>query len=174
MRKMFIMNALYLQDKNQKIYALLSKLPNANRERERGSYYKSLSGLFRHVLEVVGFFLGLFHAALPDGSAAKKFLASDPVTIAQGELTEEMWDDLKNRMAALDKVFVDFTSALTDAEMDTPVKPPWLQGKSVPMYFMLNAFVIHQVHHHGQISQILDELNVDNDFSSVSVDFLQN
>jgi len=45
-----LMYAKYNQAGNKKIYDMLSKMSNEEREKDRGSYYGSLSGLLRHAL----------------------------------------------------------------------------------------------------------------------------
>jgi uncharacterized damage-inducible protein DinB len=42
----------------------------------------------------------------------------------------------------------------------------------VPAFFLLNNLVAHGTHHRGQVSQILDELKIENDYSDVNVTFL--
>jgi uncharacterized damage-inducible protein DinB len=37
---------------------------------------------------------------------------------------------------------------------------------------MLEQHVAHNTHHRGQISQILDSLKIENDFSGINVKFL--
>jgi uncharacterized damage-inducible protein DinB len=37
---------------------------------------------------------------------------------------------------------------------------------------MLQQIVVHGTHHRGQISQILDSLKIDNDYSGINVRFL--
>lgn len=172
MNKTFLMYARYMQDKDLKIYNMLSSLPNAEREMDKGSYYKSLSGIFVHSVKVAGFFLDLFRRALSPESAARKLLPAEPAPIPEGELSEEMWKNLGGLMKEQDQTFVDFVSALIDTEMDAAVAPPWLQGKTVPLYFMMHSYIVHQIHHHGQISQILDEMKIPNDFSAISMEFM--
>jgi uncharacterized damage-inducible protein DinB len=172
MKEIFTMYARYLQDKDKKIYALLDGLSNADREKDRGSYYKSLSGLFRHFSGGAGFLVGMCAAALPEGSAAKKAGVFDKVDIPEGELTEAQWKALKPIMEKADQTVVDFTSKLTEDELKVPAKAPWMK-EPVPLFFMLNMFITHQIHHQGQVSQILDELKIDNDYSGLAPDFLK-
>jgi uncharacterized damage-inducible protein DinB len=54
------------------------------------------------------------------------------------------------------------------------VECPFYKGKpaTVPMHFMLQNITAHGLHHRGQISQILDSLKIDNDYSGINVKFL--
>ncbi len=50
----------------------------------------------------------------------------------------------------------------------------WFGGKpaTVPLHYLLSTAWTHGVHHRGQISQILDEMGVDNNFSGIDVGLL--
>jgi uncharacterized damage-inducible protein DinB len=54
------------------------------------------------------------------------------------------------------------------------VKLDWYKGKpaTVPLSVMLQQLVTHNLHHRGQISQILDSLKIDNDYSGINIKFL--
>jgi uncharacterized damage-inducible protein DinB len=69
---------------------------------------------------------------------------------------------------------VNFVSALSDKDLDELVTLNWYKGKppAVPLAFMLQQLTVHNTHHRGQVSQILDSLKIDNDYSGISVKFL--
>ncbi|AEF83711.1 DinB family [Treponema primitia ZAS-2] len=170
MKQTFLMYAKYLQDKDKKIAALLDGLSNDEREKDRGSYYKSLSGLFRHVTGAQGFFLGTLQSSLPGNSKAKLVPLPDAKALPEGILTEAQWKELKAFSEKADQALVDFLSALSDEDLKIHAK--WFSGDMVPLSFMLSQLLVHAVHHQGAISQILDEMKIDNDFSGIGVKFL--
>ena len=171
MREMIVTYAKYLQDKDKKIYALLDGLSNEDREKERGSYYHSLSGLYRHCVSAQGFFMGILQAGLAADSAAKKVAVPGVEGVPEGALTDAQWKALKPLAEGGTKALVDFAAALTEAETTASVQPPWLKAP-LPLWFGANILFTHQVHHQGAIAQLLDELKVDNDFSSIDAKFL--
>jgi len=63
------------------------------------------------------------------------------------------------------------TEALSEADLKLPVKLDWYGGNpdSVPLSFLLSQLLVHNTHHRGQISQVLDELKIDNDFSGIGI-----
>ena len=68
---------------------------------------------------------------------------------------------------------VDFITALSEPDFSLPVNLDWYPDrKSVPLHFILNQLFVHGVHHRGQISQLLDELKVEHDFSSIDLEYL--
>ena len=75
---------------------------------------------------------------------------------------------------ALMKATVDFVAGLAESDLAIPVKVAWFGGKpdAVPLHYLLSMTVIHGTHHRGQISQILDEMGIDHNFSGLDVGFL--
>jgi len=175
-----VMYAKYSQAGNKAIYNILNAMSNEEREKDRGSYYGSLSGLLRHILGGTKFFLGMYKGALADGgvlesAALRAVSAADGVPFpAEDALSESQWKELGAALETIDSAYVKMAEALTEAELSRPVKIDWYGGnpESVPLSFMLSQLVVHNTHHRGQISQILDSLKIDNDYSGIGVEFL--
>ena len=176
--------AKYNQAGNKAIFNILNAMSNEEREKDRGSYYGSLSGLLRHILGGTKFFLGMYQVALgdsalggggADSAAFKAVSAVDSVPFpAEGKLSESQWKELGAALEAADAAYINMAQALTEADMPRPVKIDWYGGNpaSVPLSFMLSQLVVHNTHHRGQISQILDSLKIDNDYSGIGAEFL--
>ena len=178
MKEVFLGFAKYNEETNKIIAGILGKLSNDDREKNRKGYYGSLSELYRHVLGGTFYFLSLFREAVSGNAEALK--AVEPlankakVEIPEGKLTEAQWKKLVSSAKIIDKAFVDFVSALEEKDYEAQVKLGWYKGKppSVPLRFMLQQHVVHGAHHRGQISQILDSLKIENDYSGINVKFL--
>jgi uncharacterized damage-inducible protein DinB len=174
--------AKYNQAGNKTIYNILSAMSNKEREMNRSSYYGSLSGLLRHILGGTRFFLGMYKGALAEGARAdsaafKAASVADGASLSfpsEGPLSESQWKELGAALGAVDAAYVNMAEALTEAELSCPVKIDWYGGNpgSVPLSFMLSQLVVHNTHHSGQISQILDSLKIDNDYSGIGAEFL--
>ena len=170
-----VMYARYNQAGNKKIYGILEKMSNEEREKDRGSYYGSLSGLLRHTLGGTWFFLDMFKPALAGNAAALKAVdALPPMPPPEGPLNEAQWKELGGTLEAVDAAYTAMAEALSEADLRLPVKLEWYGGNpdSVPLSFMLGQLLVHNTHHRGQISQILDSLKIDNDFSGIDIEFL--
>jgi len=171
-----VMYAKYNQAGNKAIFSLLDKMSNDEREKDRGSYYGSLSNLFRHVAGGTRFFLGLYKTALSGNAAAVKAISAieSLPKLPEGALSEAQWKELESTMAAVDAAYIAMTEALKESELALPVQVKWYGGNpdSVPLSFMLSQLVVHNTHHRGQISQILDSLKIDNDYSGINVAFI--
>jgi uncharacterized damage-inducible protein DinB len=176
-KELLVTFAKYNEEADKAIVTILNKLSNDDREKNRKSYFGSLSGLVRHNLAGAYNFLGMLKEATAKNAAAQKALASlAKVEIIEAKkITEAQWKKVTTDIKITDKAYVDFVSALTDKDLEAPVALDWYGGKpaSVPLYFMLQQLTAHGTHHRGQISQILDSLKIDNDFSGINVKFLK-
>lgn len=150
------------------VAALLDGLSVEARNENRKSYYKSLAGLAVHAMGGTPYFHGMYRAAAPGAAAALK--ATERMEMPSGDtLSAAQWNDLKKNAAVADQATVDFIEALSEADLSRPVKIDWFGGKpdAVPLYYLLSAAYTHGVHHRGQISQVLDELGIEHDFSGL-------
>jgi uncharacterized damage-inducible protein DinB len=174
--KSYLIFAKQNAEANGKIVAILDKLSNDEREKDRGSFYGSLSSLVRHVLGGTCFFSTLFAKPLAGNAAAQKALAAIAAVpyAPEGALSEAQWKDVAAGINAADRGYVALIETLRDGDLDAPLELDWYGGKpaAVPLAFMLQQHVAHNIHHRGQISQILDELKIDNDYSGINVAFL--
>ena len=175
MKEILLSFAKYNEEANKTIAGILGKLSNDDREKDRKSYYKSLSGLYRHNVGGTVFFLSVFASAVHENKEAQKALEGlAKYEDFTGKLSETQWKKVLSFSKIADKALVDFISALKEEEFSAPVKIEWYKGKppSVPLWFMLQQHAAHNTHHRGQISQILDSLKIDNDYSGINVKFL--
>jgi hypothetical protein len=129
MKEIFEMYAKYNQAGDKAIYGILDKLSNDEREQDRGSYYGSLSGLFRHVLGGSWFFLGMYKAVLGGNAAAIKALAPlEGFSLPEGALTEAQWKALGSALDIVDGAYVNMAAALNDGDLKLPLKTDWYGG----------------------------------------------
>jgi uncharacterized damage-inducible protein DinB len=91
-----------------------------------------------------------------------------------GDLTDSQWKKLEDTLKAADAAYIGMAEALSPADLSTMVRIEWYGGNpgSVPLSFLLSQLLVHNTHHRGQISQILDSLNVDNNYSGINAAFL--
>jgi uncharacterized damage-inducible protein DinB len=174
-KDVFLTYAKYHKEADKAVLAILSKLSIGDLEKDRGSYYGSLFGLAKHILEGSLYLQGLLKAALSHNTAALKILASlEGISIPKDTLTEAQWKKVVAAFDVVDDAFISLVASLTDTDLKVPVKVPWYGGKpdAVPLSFLLQSFVVHGTHHRGHISQILDELKIDHDFSGLKADLL--
>jgi uncharacterized damage-inducible protein DinB len=175
MKESFLIIAKYNEDANKTVAGILGKLSNEDREKNRKSYYGSLSALFRHNMGATAYFLSLFVDTVNDNTEALHALAPlAKIEPLKGKLNEAQWKKTVLALKIIDKALVGFISALSEEDFNKPVNINWYKGKppSVPLRFMLQQLTVHNTHHRGQISQILDSMKVPNDFSGISIKLL--
>lgn len=167
----FIMYGKYIKQTNGIVYELLSGLSNDEREKDRQNFYGSLSGLFRHILGGTLYFHELMRISLAGKTRAEEKLSATKGLAfpPEGPLLQGQWEELGASLALGDDTTVEFCISLGDEDLLLPVSLDWYGGNpaEVPLHFFMNQLVIHTIHHQGQISQILDEMGIDNDFSGL-------
>lgn len=173
MKDSLLMYARYTKRANASVLALLDGLSREECDEDRKSFCGGLSGLAKHILEGTLYFHGLFRASLPAG-AAKPLAASAALSIPKGELSPLQWEDAKAAIATADQALIDLVDSMDEKACAHPIALDWYEGKpaSVPFHFLANHHFVHGTHHRGQISQILDELGVDHDFSGIDLEFM--
>lgn len=86
-----------------------------------------------------------------------------------GERLFETLAEYKTRRSALDELILRFADELEPADLDKTGTRVNRRGET--QRFTLGKAVIHmfnhQTHHRGQVSQILDELGIENDYSNM-------
>jgi uncharacterized damage-inducible protein DinB len=173
MKEILLMYARYTKRANASVFALLDALPLEARNEDRKSYYKSLSGLASHVGGCPLYFHGLFRASSP--AAAKALRGAEGLKVSEKKtLSSAEWSELEKACAIADQATIDLIQALSDDELAHPIKLDWYGGKpdAVPLCFLAHQLFVHGTHHRGQISQILDEMGIEHDFSAIDVEFL--
>jgi uncharacterized damage-inducible protein DinB len=173
MKEILLMYAKYTQRANASVMTALDGLPLEAINESRKGYRKSLAALASHAFGCALYFHGVFRAALPAAKAALK--ATEGLGFPEREkLTADEWSAMKKACAIADQATVDLVQALSEEELAHPIETKWYGGKppAVPLCFFLHQVYVHGVHHRGQISQILDEMGVENDYSGIDVEFL--
>ncbi|QQO11041.1 DinB family protein [Breznakiella homolactica] len=175
MKDTLLMFAKDNKETNKTVFDLLDKLSNEDREKDRGSHYGSLSGLLRHILGGTIYFQGMFKSSLKGTMADPKALSKiDMISFPDAQLSADQWKSLAGHLEAADQATISFIEGLNEDDFQLPINIDWYEGSpaTVPLFFLLNQLMVHHIHHRGQISQILDEMKVDNDFSGININFL--
>jgi uncharacterized damage-inducible protein DinB len=172
-KEIFVNFAKYNEEADRAMVSILNKMSHEDREKNRKSYYGSLSGLARHALGGTVFFLGMFRESVAHNDAALKALKplSGVELFHEKKISEAQWEKVAAAFKIADRAYAGFVSSLGEEDLDAPVKLSWYKGKppQVPLYFMLEQLTAHGTHHRGQISQVLDSLKIDNDYSGLNV-----
>jgi uncharacterized damage-inducible protein DinB len=162
--------AIYNQKTNVTLISVLE--PHHQRwEEETGSYFKTLKGLLNHLIAGDTNWLRRWaDFGFVDATTAKA-IADIPLN-AGNEWKFESWEQFKELRYILDQLFVGFTESISDKRLDEQFVYGWQWGKTKIAFgiSLLHVFN-HQAHHRGAISQILDAMGIQNDYSGFSKHF---
>ena len=154
---------------NGAVAAVLGRMPEAERLRNRGSFAESLHGLLDHIAEGALYFQRELRRSYPSAaSLAHPFLERRTV---YRQLNFPSFAELEEVVEATDRAFIDLASELTDGDLARVIPVESVHGveQRTTLLVLLQA-LNHAAHHRGQISQILDEMGIENDYSGIGVD----
>jgi uncharacterized damage-inducible protein DinB len=149
----------YNQAANLRLVQALDALGPAELDKDRGSYYKSLHGLFNHIVGGELFGLKNLRKALPENPAFR--IPALDVEMKPGAAPFPNYEDGKKALAALDAAFVSLASSLGPDELKVTAE---VHGAIQSVSSLLSSGIAHAAHHRGQVAQILDEMGIENDF----------
>jgi uncharacterized damage-inducible protein DinB len=136
---------------NDKLYGVCAALPDDERKRDRGAFFRSIHGTLNHLLLADLVWMGRF----------------DGRTFAAKRLDEELYasfDELRARRAELDERIRLWAERLTEAELESKLVFTSIvdkQQRSVTLWKVVLHFFNHQTHHRGQLTTLLHQAGVD-------------
>ena len=136
---------------NERLYECCARLPDRERKRDAGAFFKSIHGTLNHLLLGDKVWMGRF--------TGKPFAFT---SLAQ-ELHAD-FDELRAERASVDKAIIDWARALSDEDFSrelsytSAVKP---QPRRYPFWLAVAHFFNHQTHHRGQLTTLLSQLGID-------------
>jgi uncharacterized damage-inducible protein DinB len=140
--------ARYNEWQNRSLYTAADGLPDEERRRDRGAFFKSIHGTLCHILFGDQIWMHRF-AGLPAPKA--KSIADSATAIAD-------WAELKAERVRLDAVIIGWADRLD---------PKWLEGDLTwhsgaynrdftrPKWLLVTHLFNHQTHHRGQAHALL-------------------
>lgn len=153
---------------NDAVYSIVGGIPDADRRRNAGSFHISLFQILSHVYSSdVGWLLRIESSLGPFRALAGSTLA-DPLP-ARGETIFPDFETLQRKRPDLDNAIVRLAAeiSLEDLHRQFVYKNRHGQEKRVSLWQAFLHMFNHETHHRGVISQILDEMKIENDFSNV-------
>ncbi|PAF46578.1 hypothetical protein BKH41_08980 [Helicobacter sp. 12S02232-10] len=167
MKEILRLHAKYNQVANTQMIECLKGLPQADFNKDMGLYFKSIAGVFEHILAVDALIFGNMFV----NYSAKKLDASSIVRIAESDtkVTQEVKSSMKNLFEARQKVdnfMIELVENVNDFSKIETLEFPGVKFEK-PIYHFLISIFTHSTHHRGQIAAALDMLGVANDFNGM-------
>lgn len=136
---------------NQRLYEACAGLPDAQRKRDLGAFFKSIHGTLNHLLLADRVWLGRATGAPFSVRALDQELYADFAELrAQRERTDA---ELAAWIASLQPQ--DFARELTYTGITRP------QPVQKPLWLILAHLFNHQTHHRGQVTTLLKQSGID-------------
>ena len=147
---------------NDKVYQAAAGLPCEELCVDRKAFFGSIIGTLNHLVVADTIWLKRF-ARHPAGYKSLESITclEDPQALNQLLFTE--LGALLARRQMLDQVIVEWTAALTEADLDTVMAYSNTTGIKAErnFYGLLTHFFNHQTHHRGQATTLLSQAGVD-------------
>lgn len=148
--------ARYNRWMNQKIYAACEQLSDAERNADRGAFFKSIHSTLNHLLWGDYMWLGRFTR---DSALAKAY----PKAVLGTDIHAD-WDDLKTARIAMDEDIQAWAAQVDETWLAADFS--WYSGltksqRSKPAWLLVTHFFNHQTHHRGQVTTLLAQQGID-------------
>ena len=165
-RNIFVDLARYGHRANDELFEALSRLTDRARRRDTGSYFGSVNRLTNHILIADMFWLKRFRPINPDSR-----VLDDPRLIPEelswGVDLRDEFDELREERRYVDAGLIRWFEECPEDRYETRFE--YLDsGGSTRSAVAAEAFeflFLHQMHHRGQVSQILDAIGLPNNFA---------
>lgn len=170
MKETILLLTKYNTNANLEVMRILEGLPEVERKADRRSFAGSLQGILDHIVEGALYFQKQIWDSFPQLQAlSHKY--SDFQT-SYGSVNFPSYSELISVLKHCDQAFVGMFQVLNDADMAKEITVKAFHGDSVQTaYFIMLQYINHCTHHRGQISQILDEMHIDNDYSGIHLHY---
>ena len=172
MKDRFLRMAAYNGRANEELYEALSRVTDRARKRDTGSWFGSIHGILNHVVICDINWLRRYRALAPDST-----ILADPALDPPGlSWDHDLHDDfgrLRDARTAVDVVIRRWFAGFAEQRYGEVFLYRDSKGTSreAAAAEAFDFLFVHQVHHRGQISQILDALGVPNNMAD-NVGFL--
>jgi uncharacterized damage-inducible protein DinB len=155
-------------DADRKLYEVLASTPSDLIERPTGGYFQSILGSLNHVLVSELSWLGRLRGSKL-GTAALQTPVLDFEHPGFGKPLITDFAALRKRQEQVDEVFRSYLDELDEKSLQAEVEQKDRQGvvRRQQVGHVLVHLLNHATHHRGQISQVLDENGIENDFSGI-------
>lgn len=155
--------ARYNRWMNDRLYALCAAIPDEERKRDRGAFFRSIHGTLNHILLADRAWLGRFTR---DPAVAESRDAEGTAIPLMGRLDQELYANfatLRTERAKTDATIEAWVVTLTEERLAASLAYRTTKGAPYehPLWWAVTHFFNHQTHHRGQLTTLLKQLGYD-------------
>jgi uncharacterized damage-inducible protein DinB len=147
----FEMMARYNQWMNRKIYAVCAEVPDDDRTKDMGAFFKSIHATLNHLL-------------YGDKAWMGRFTGNPFLTDNMGVDLYSDFEELRKEREKMDQQIIEWSQTLTpewlDSEMTYTSKVD-NKSRTMPNWAAVTQLFNHQTHHRGQITTLIKQLGKD-------------
>jgi uncharacterized damage-inducible protein DinB len=172
-KDIYLHMALYNKRANAEMFGVLAKLTDKARRRDTGSWFGSIHRLVNHILIADMHWLNRFKPVLIESNVLNDPLLSPARLSWQHDLCED-FDDLQHQRKFVDDRIIAWFEECPEDRYGNSFQ--YLDSaenlRSVVVGQAFEFLFVHQIHHRGQVSQVLDTLGLPNNVAD-NVTFLE-
>ena len=165
-KQSFLNLARYNERVNQEMYAVLSALTGRARKQVAGSWFGSIHGILNHIIICDINWLKRYRALSPE-SPVLTDPRLDPPNLSWGHDLHDSFAGLREDRKIVDERiyawFEEFPASRYDEIFEYQDSKGNRQHPTAGTAF--EFLFLHQTHHRGQVSQILDSMGLSNNFA---------
>lgn len=142
--------AQYNQWMNQRLYKLCATIPEEERKKERGAFFKSIHGTLDHLL-------------YGDKAWLSRFV-NQPFSGNIKELLYTNFEELRQEREKTDQQIIEWTQQLSSEWLAAPFEfysRAYQKNRTLPAWTLVVHLFNHQTHHRGQLTTLLNQLGYD-------------
>jgi uncharacterized damage-inducible protein DinB len=148
---------------NERLYDACEKLPDAERRRDRGAFFRSIHGSLNHIFWGDCLWLQRFASQGCEFRALSGGLPQLPEGAVHGTVIHEDWGQLRQARVELDAAIEAWVGEMP---CDFPLSTMRYantkgQQRQHPAWQAMTHFFNHQTHHRGQVTTLLSQAGID-------------
>lgn len=147
----YVLMAEYNQWMNNKLYAVCAGIPDRDRKRDLGAFFKSIHGTLNHLLYGDKAWMGRFTGQTIDG-------------LTMGLDLYEDFHELRRAREEMDKHILKWAMELTSDWLARPFQFTSKvdnRTRTLPTWALVSHMFNHQTHHRGQLTTLIRQLGRD-------------
>lgn len=147
----FELMARYNRWMNENLYRVCETIPDGDRKKDLGAFFKSVHGTLNHLL-------------YGDRAWMDRFLGKPLSLRVIGEDLYEDFEQLRAARQALDQQIIEWSQGLNERWLDAPFEyASNVDGKTrvLPARVLVMHMFNHQTHHRGQVTTLIKQLGHD-------------
>ena len=156
--------AIHNIDTNEQLLSLLKNLPEEELTRNRMSYYESLYGLVFHMMRANRYLLMMLRK-FSDG----KYCTHEYTELTFNPENTLTFQEVSDIIKEYNLLFSILANTITEEDLNIKKENTLYDETKVEVciWEILTQYITHQSYHKGQVSQILDEMDIEHDLANI-------